>query len=254
MGIKRELNMIRNVKNWFGYLVYKFGGKKAESFTFILSNNFKVTVPRKIIPEFKECFFEEVYFKNLPSKILKTKNPKIIDIGANVGFFSLACIHKFQNPKVVAFEPVKRNFTELQKNITGVEISKLIAVNKAVSDLEGELVLKFDTNQSITTSASIFDNVSGNDEELVTSTTLESVINEYGFDEIDILKLDCEGSEYGIFYKTQPELFDRVKCVAMETHQGKADNENHYALAEYIKSLGFSVITKPDSLIWGYKA
>ena len=77
MGVSRIINMIRNLKNWDAYLLYKMGGKKKDQFTFRLKNNYSVTVPRAIQPEFKESLFEEVYFKNLPGEILSNATTRL---------------------------------------------------------------------------------------------------------------------------------------------------------------------------------
>jgi len=253
MGLQRIVNMFRNITNWNEYLLYKLTGKKKDSFTFKLNNGFSVTVPKPILPEFKECVFEEAYFKHLPDSILNTNHPTILDIGANVGFFSIYSSAKFISPRIIAFEPINRNYLELKKNTTGISADTLTIVNKAVSHVQGELVLKFDKNQSITTSASLFDNKYGQDEETVLSTTLEHVITEFGLTKIDLLKLDCEGAEYGIIYQTPPSVFELIRSISLETHTGKESNENNAALASYLKQLGYTVVVKPDAFIWAYK-
>lgn len=253
MSLRRTLKMFQNIKNWDAYLKYKLTGKKNETFTFRLRNDFSVIVHRQIMPEFKESLFEEVYFKHLPKTIFKTKNPTILDIGANVGFFSILSLLKFDNPHIISFEPIVRNFAELQKNITNIDKNNLTIVNKAVSNIKGEIILKFDKNQSITTSASIFDNQYGSDEEKVFSTTLENIFNDYKLTKVDILKLDCEGAEYGIFYNTPPSVFKNVYCITLETHQGKENNENNAALSDYLGKLGFKLKVSPNEFIWAYK-
>lgn len=246
--------MIKNVKKPNKYIHYKFTGKKSETFTFKLRNNIQLVVPKKIIPEFKESFFEEVYYKNLPKSLLKKDNPTIIDIGANVGFFSILSILKFKNPNIISFEPIKRNFDMLKKNISEINQKNLRIVNKAVSNTNGEIILKFDKNQDITTSASIFDNKYGNDEEKVVSTTLLDIFSEYKLNEIDVLKLDCEGAEYEIIYNTPKSFFDKVKCITLETHLGEKTDENNTALEKYFISLGYKTKIKSGNFIWAYKA
>lgn len=245
--------MLRNIENWNDYLVYKYGGQKNPNFIFKVRNKFCVSVPRRIIPEFKESLFDEVYYKGLPKKIYKIKNPTVLDIGANVGFFTIFSIFKLDNPRIISFEPMKRNFEVLQKNVAAVKDCHLTIVNKAINDQKGELVLKFNSSQEITTSASLFDSQSGGDEEVVIATTLEEIFSAYNLSKVDILKLDCEGAEYNIFYNTPSHFFEKVNCITLETHKGKKENENNKALASYIQSLGFTVDTKQDDFIWAYK-
>jgi hypothetical protein len=116
MGMQRTLHMFRNIKNWDTYLRYKWGGKKGDFFTFQLMNDYEVSVPNGILPEFKESFFEEAYLKYFPNNFLTKSKPIVIDIGANVGFFSIFAYTKFDNPRILSYEPIRRNFLELEKN------------------------------------------------------------------------------------------------------------------------------------------
>lgn len=252
MGLTRTLNMFKNIENWDEYLIYKFGGKKAPTFTFKMRNKVSVSVPRQVIPEFKESVFEDVYFKHLPKELLHLKNPTLLDIGANVGFFTLYALFKLNNPQIISFEPIKRNFAVLQKNIAGLKSGNVTLVNKAVNNTAGELVLRFKA-QEITTSASLFDNQAGGEEEVVTTTTLEDIFAGYKLSKIDLLKMDCEGAEYNIIYNTPAGFFNKVNCISMETHLGKGEKENNNSLARYIEGLGFKVITKGEDFIWAYK-
>jgi FkbM family methyltransferase len=252
MKLHRVVNMVKNINNWPAYLLYKSKKKKGAGFTFELSNGFRVSVPNQIIPEFKESFFEEVYLKKLPSQLYSVPKPVIIDIGANVGFFSLLAWLKFPNARILAFEPIQRNFKLLQRNISGAPEAAIQAHHAAVSDAVGEIVLRFN-DQAITTSASLLHNHSGNVEESVTSTNLAAILEQHQLDKIDLLKLDCEGAEYGILYESPAELFDRVHCIAMETHPGHGPAENTQSMAEYLKKMGYSVTVKGKDLLWATK-
>ena len=252
MGLRRTLNMIRNIENWNNYLVYKWEGKKNEKFIFKLRNKFPVSVHRQIMVEFKEIVFDEIYYRYLPKKIYSLNNPTVIDIGANAGFFSIFSLFKLNNPKIICFEPIKRNFLILENNLSAMMNNDLFMVNKAVNDKKGELILKFDKTKNITTSASLFDNPYGSDEETVIATTLVEIFSDNKLSKIDVLKLDCEGAEYNIIYNTPSSFFEKVNCITMETHEGKDKKENTLALAGYIGELGFTVKTK-DDFIWSFK-
>ncbi len=252
MGVSRIINMIRNLKNWDAYLLYKMGGKKKDQFTFRLKNNYSVTVPRAIQPEFKESLFEEVYFKNLPGEIYQRNNPVVVDVGANVGFFTISALFKLKQPRVISFEPMKRNFVQLQKNLEKAG-NQVTLVNKAVNNVPGELVLKFNSNLGITTSASLFDNVHGSDEERVQATTLENVFSDYQVSKIDLLKLDCEGAEYNILYNTPSHLFKKINCISIETHPGPDKKENKDSLEKFLADTGYITKTREQEFIWAYK-
>src|SRR5439155_22241051 len=50
----------------------------------------------------------------------------------------------------------------------------------------------------------------------IRTLTLEDLMQEYGVDHIDILKLDCEGSEFSILGKTTS--LDRIGLIVGEYH------------------------------------
>ena len=86
----RVLNMIKNIHNWPEYLYFKHFDKEKNSFLFKCSNGISADVPSRMLHTFKECFFDDGYFKFLPKSILGNELT-IVDIGANVGYFSLYC-------------------------------------------------------------------------------------------------------------------------------------------------------------------
>ena len=252
MGVKRVVNMVKNLDNWAEYLIYKIGGKKKDSFLFKLKNGQTVLAPRRILPEFKESFFEEVYFKNLPSQLEDTYNPNVLDIGANVGYFSLCTILKLNKPHIYAYEPIKGNYQLLQQNIDRAPYDGLRLYNMAVSNLPGDITLRF-SEDDITTSASLLSNATGTHEEVVKCTTLEDIMRENKLRKIDLLKMDCEGAEYNILYNTTPELYAKINCIALETHAGSGEKENHDALLAFLKSAGYQTKTSNGNFIWAYK-
>jgi FkbM family methyltransferase len=253
MKVSRVKNMIGNLRNWQHYLLYKISGKKNPEFTFKLKHNRSVTVPKRLIPEFKESFFAETYTAGLPAKLLDIKNPVIIDIGANVGFFTLYSLTKFNNPRLISFEPIEKNYRQLIKNVPREENKNVHLINKAVSDTEGEIHMMLDSSADFTTSATIFNHTREQDRVTIKSTTLPKVFENYKLQKVDLLKLDCEGAEYCILYNTPSALFDKINCIALETHPGMQKNENNEALAGYLKTKGFIVNTKGADLIWGHK-
>jgi len=254
MRFGRTVNMIRNLQNWNAYLLYKLKGKKGPEFIFQLRDGYKVAVPRQVIPEFKESLFEEVYWSRLPARLLNMQQPVVLDVGANVGFFSISCHCRLNDPRVIAFEPIARNYTLLQKNAGRLPADRFTLLHQALNDHEGELVLKFNSNQEITTSASLFDNIHGSDEEVVVCTSLEAVMKNFELDRIDLLKMDCEGAEYNILYNSPPALFKRVNNIAMETHKGPGPKENKEAMTEWLKTMGYMVKNDGGDMLWGYRS
>jgi FkbM family methyltransferase len=67
--------------------------------------------------------------------------------------------------------------------------------------------------------------------------SMSELMDLYGLDHIDFLKMDIEGAEFGMFHDTTPWL-DRVDALAMEVHHAKGDPGE---IVERLQQSGFRV-------------
>jgi len=83
-----------------------------------LSRNFSVYVLPKSKHEakfiYKEIFVKRTYLKN---GISVENGDIIVDVGANIGLFTLSLLKKYENVHIYAFEPVPPIFECLEKNV-----------------------------------------------------------------------------------------------------------------------------------------
>ncbi|MCH8902451.1 MAG: FkbM family methyltransferase, partial [Bacteroidetes bacterium] len=70
---------------------------------------------------------------------------------------------------------------------------------------------------------------------------------------VDLLKLDCEGSEYEIIYNLPDSSMEKIIALVMETHEGTKENQNHHAMCVYLRRKGFKVKSDNKSMIWSWK-
>ena len=177
---------------------------------------------------FHEIFQEQVY---------PEVEGKDIDIGANIGLFTLFCLSK--ECTVYSIEPNPENFNFLVKN-TGFS-DRVNLFNLAISGGEQEISM-FKGNSSATHSYFKNENIKTNNFFKCPAQTLEEFCKKQNVD-FDYLKIDCEGMEFEIF-KNINELFLRnFKKIALEVH-GFAGS--HYDYDSLIKNklirAGFEVI------------
>ncbi len=247
----RLINLIKTHSNWPVYYGYKYFGKRNDGLTFKCRNGMPINVPRRMVQTYKECFLDEIYYKGLPKNSIGNA-PIIIDVGANVGYFSLFSLMRYPKAKVFSFEPMPMNFELLQKYCNENKGLDFTPVNKAVSGERGHITLQYDANDSFTTSASIFDTAIGSDTLQVETTTLEDIITDYQLDKIDLLKLDCEGSEYSILYNADDAVWAKIGALTIETHKGNNPSENRDDLIVYLKQKGYTTKTEGD-IVWAKK-
>jgi len=138
----------------------------------------------------------EIYFK-----LLKRKST-FIDIGANKGQISIPISHFLNGEgEIHCFEPVKRSYELLKKNIhLEKPITKIQSNNFALGDSNTQVEIKIPKNDD--TQASIKDHKMHswkNTDNIITQKvdmmTLDTYVKENDLQKIDFIKCDVEGAE-----------------------------------------------------------
>ena len=133
----------------------------------------------------------------------------VVDIGANIGAFTvLACL---KGCTVLAFEPEPNNFKLLENNCLKNLVFPTL-FNKGVGNPG------FGYFQ---------DNHGGTRKGLVGVKIQIVSLNDIITDEVDFLKMDCEGSEYEIICNTTDETLGKIKQFAAEFHPDLIDDQIH---------------------------
>ena len=254
VDMRRVNNNIKNHSNWLAYYGYKYFGTKKHDFTFKCRSGLEVNVPQRMLQTYKECFFDETYFKGLPKNLINDSIKTVVDVGANVGYFSLFILNQYPKAKVYAYEPMPVNYALLNRYKSENTNFDFTVINEAVSKAEVQsITLNYQSSDSFTTAASVFESDSQTDQLEVKTTNLKSIIDGNKLDKIDFLKLDCEGSEYAILYDATKEVLDKVSMMSIETHPGKTADESADALIQYLNKNGFETNMKGD-IIWAWHA
>ncbi len=151
------------------------------------------------------------------------KNEKfnILDIGANVGYFSLFISKEYPNAEVHSFEPFPDTFNRLTENINNNFISKISKYPYAVSDFNGTSdFYSFDWAGCNTLINREFDD-GHYKKTTVDCISFDDIFAKTGVNEFEFGKIDCEGSEYRIFLNSKDENIKRIKNYIIEVHDDK---------------------------------
>lgn len=128
---------------------------------------------------------------------LAIKSKFIMDIGANTGVFAL--VSKTVNPgsRVFAFEPVKRVFEKLQRNVE-INHFDVISVCNGISDSKGYATI-YDLPTDHVYSVTINENTNPPDRKVIPTQieviTLDDYCEQVKLEQIDLLKIDVETHE-----------------------------------------------------------
>ena len=160
----------------------------------------------------QQLFWYGYYEKELADLIGKMLKPGdvFLDIGANIGYFSLLAASKDPTCKVIAFEPAKDIFGKLKENITINHFKNIITVNTAVGEKSEEKVLFLSRSDNLGMSSFRQpENFSGETEK-VKVVSIDDWIKIAGLHKIDLIKIDVEGSEMTVL-KGMMEVLGRCK-------------------------------------------
>jgi len=226
------------------YKLKYFLNEDASYHKFELRNGLKVIVNKNggDLTTLFEVFVNEDYkFSRNTSDTIN-----ILDIGANVGYFSLYISKKNPNAKVFAFEPFPETYKRLCDHININNLKNITAFNYAVSDFEG--TAKFYSFEYTGCNTMLEGNY---DENLHKVTTIDCVgfakipeltnVNEFEF-----AKVDCEGSEYPIFLNSTGDSIKFVKEYIIEVHNSEKYNKD--MLTARFENLSYNVLNENNLL------
>jgi len=153
------------------------------------------------------------------------KNEKIIlDIGAHEGFYTLKIKENNPRVKVIAVEPNPLCFEILKKNITSNKIKNVLLINKAIYKENKKISFEINEYNSAFGKIKKLKKDFGLKEKwknmMVPAITLESLLKKYNINNVDILKIDAEGSEEAIL-ESSINILKKIKKITIEYHLNK---------------------------------
>jgi natural product biosynthesis luciferase-like monooxygenase protein/FkbM family methyltransferase len=197
---------------------------------------------------YQEIFEDETYLRH---GIALPAGATVLDVGANIGFFSLFVHQRSPGARIFAFEPFPPTFEALRSNVElyGLDVRLF---NRGVADRPGQAEFTFYPNapglsgRFAGTAEDIAENralildwleASGAGERIspeqideairehlrtetfpVELVRLSDVIREQGIEHIDLLKVDAEKSEADILAGLGDEDWAKIDQVVLEVH------------------------------------
>ena len=171
---------------------------------------------------------------------------RVLDLGAHVGTFSLAAAAL--GYEVLAVEASPRNAALLQASIEANEFRQIRLIHAAVSDRSGSL--EFCANGPwghVSTGHTVVPTVR------VPAVTAEQILDDHGWDRVDFVKIDIEGSEVAALEGMKrlltgpdsPPLF-----VESNGHTLNFFDQTPNTLKKSLKRYGYQAfLVEPDSLV-----
>lgn len=178
----------------------------------------------------------EIWYERCYDAIAMDRPRCVVDVGANIGAFSLYHAMVKHAELVIAFEPSPQVFSRLAKNVEINGSKNVRVVNAAVGDKQG--VLSFSEGRK---------SINGRVDEFgplkVPCVTLDAEL--FNIPSIDILKIDTEGYETHVLVGAS-ETLKKTNRIALELHYPGEQSE----IESILFPRGFYLAHMQDGLVF----
>jgi FkbH-like protein/FkbM family methyltransferase len=228
---------------------------------------------------YKEIFEDECYLRN---GITLQEGATVVDIGANIGLFSLFVMSRFPSSNVYAFEPAPVVYDLLKANAAAYS-STAKAFNLGVSNRCGTAPFTFYENSSV---FSGFHSDQTEDREAVQAvvrnmlgrtvvaeesvedyvhelssdrlravthecslTTVSEIIRQNEIHQIDLLKIDAEKSELQVLEGIEEQDWSKIRQIVIEIHESSQISAQQ--VQDMLSGRGFQCVVTQEQLLQG---
>jgi FkbM family methyltransferase len=189
-----------------------------------------------VLQEQGDWFEDEIKFL----RALVKPGDTVVDIGANYGVYALSLAKKVgSSGQVWAFEPATSTAELLTESASANGINWLKVRQQALSDRQGTAWLQMPGQSELNSLASLDSSgaaLAAVPGEEVPVTTLDACLEECGWTEVDVLKIDAEGEEERILLGGTRFFQDLSPLVMFEV---KAGIELHLDLVDRFQQIGY---------------
>ena len=159
-----------------------------------------------------------------------------IDIGANIGVYSLLAAKRFRHVDIYSYEPHPEAFKRLAKNIINNNFeNRIVAINLALSNFQGKMFIEGPKNLGINQSGGATLSSTGSNEILVkTGDSDLQLLNEK-----IAIKIDVEGHEHNVIEGLKNILVSNSIFIQIEIFDRHLEK-----VSKTLKDLNFKLVKK----------
>jgi FkbM family methyltransferase len=196
---------------------------------------------------FPEIYVDKVY---VPTKEFEIQpNWTIVDVGANLGFFTCQAARVAPTVRVVAVEPISVYVKKLRENTRRNKLDNVTVLHAATTAAPTSVPITIWYEKS--GEPRVTEQVppgARTEVEHAEGITLGEVFRRGNVEHCDLLKVDIEGGEYETFAGTPKSVWDRVDRLVMETHEipGREPAE----IVRLLEKQGFTTHHYRDRMLW----
>ncbi|MGK7946133.1 MAG: FkbM family methyltransferase [Microcystaceae cyanobacterium] len=211
---------------------------------YLLVDNQKIclNIPKSqngMVSEFVEIILDDCYHLKKWSNQLPA-NCNILDIGGNIGLFSLCARQYFPDAEIHSYEPNPQLEPYLKHQ---AEVGNFHHYMSGIGSKDGNISLNCSDNKDSMNIASSID-PEGN----IPMLAIQKAIEKLG-EKVDLVKMDCEGAEWDILQAVEDWV--KVDNLELEYHLYKKGHTLE-KMQEILQQLGFKIIAcQPTNQYYG---
>ncbi len=165
---------------------------------------------------------------NISAYTVRPNDRLIIDVGANIGAFTLYCLLRAPQAFVIAIEPANDSCQRLRDLIHRHGFANRCAIHQAALwDDAGTTTIDMNAGSQF--------RMTGRGGVEIPALTLDSIAAPY--QTVDLLKIDIEGAEYQVLPAASTDILSRIRRIEMEYHP----SGDPQTLFRRLSDRGFSV-------------
>jgi FkbM family methyltransferase len=162
-----------------------------------------------------------------------TEDSNIIDLGGYTGVWAQQMIDKY-NPNIYILEPVPDFYEEMVTKFSNNNKVHLMNVGIGVEDKDGFIFMNGDGTSS---------NLSDGESIKVRFNTIDTVLEKWGLNEIDLIQINIEGDEYPLLeHMLSTGSINKFKNIQVQFHLGiENDVERRNKIRDGLKKNNFKI-------------
>ncbi|MDQ5956277.1 MAG: FkbM family methyltransferase [Candidatus Rhabdochlamydia sp.] len=179
---------------------------------------------------------EEVLFN------LLKKNAVILDIGANIGWYSLLFSKRLPQSKIYAFEPIQDTYKNLVTNINLNKSNNIFSFNLGLSEKKGFLPYYYFPEGSVLASEKNLINCPKAKPITCQVDTLDTFVSTQRLDRLDLIKCDVEGAELSVIKGGLDAIKQFLPILFVELFERWALQFNYHPndVIDLLKKIGYN--------------
>jgi FkbM family methyltransferase len=179
----------------------------------------------------------------------KVKDRLVVDIGANIGAFSLYAA-ALGAKQVVSVEPISASYNTFLRNVHRMQLKNVTTHKRIIAEKDNEfLPVSLNSNAGANSMYNVSDNY-----EVVETTTFSQLMNQIAGHDI-LLKLDCEGGEYDVIMNAVEKDMVRINEIMLEIHTDlHPKHKGKEILEKKLIEFGFTRLDSVQIYYWDWDA